>query len=260
MGETRRGRAAWLRAGAEGGDYGAFQGATLLEILQDGELFPFQATEVDGVVDAVNGEIDGSGFEARDGGNFFVLLALVHGITSCVVGDVGGRIVFDGEEEIVDRIVEIEETYIRLQAEAEFCGIGGDESGGRYGRQGGAIEGFDFGPFETDHIDSELHAAGGIARMFAEPGFEAEANVAHGERARRAIGEVMLRELIEAAIAENGAKAGKIVGEAVEDAEPILTIVDFETFEGREAIVGFDDFVGDAGERTAIGSDAAHAV
>jgi hypothetical protein len=96
--------------------------------------------------------------------------------------------------------------------------------------------------------------------VIAEPGFEARAEVAHGEGARGAVGEIVLRQFVEAAIAEDRAKAGEIVRESVEDAEPVLAIVDFEALERSEAVVGFDDFIGDRSERTAVGRDAAHAV
>ena len=127
-------------------------------------------------------------------------------------------------------------------------------------RLGGGVKGFDFRPFEADHIESELEAARGVARMFCEPGFEARAEVAHGEGARGAIDEVVLGEGVEAAIAEDGAETGKIVGKGVENAEPVLAIVDFEALEGSEAIIGLDDSLGDGGHFFAAGSDAAHAV
>jgi hypothetical protein len=67
---------------------------------------------------------------------------------------------FYGEEQIVNRIVEIEEADVGLKAEAEFCGIGANENGGSDGRFGGAVEGFDFGPLETNHVESKLQARG----------------------------------------------------------------------------------------------------
>ena len=109
---------------AEGGDYGLLEGSAALQRFEDGELFPFEAAEIDGVVDAMNGEINGSGFESRDSGNFFALLALFHG----VAGDFWRRIAANGEEEIVDGIVKIEEANVGLKAKTNlgrirhFCG------------------------------------------------------------------------------------------------------------------------------------------
>lgn len=110
----------WNFAAAETCDDGAFEGAAFLEGLKNGELFPLEAAEVNGVVHSVYSEIDGFGFEARNGGHFFALLALFHGIA----GDVGGRVLFDGEEKIVDGILEIKKTNVRLELKTQFCGIG----------------------------------------------------------------------------------------------------------------------------------------
>jgi hypothetical protein len=65
---------------------------------------------------------------------------------------------------------------------------------------------------------------------------------------------------IEAAVAENGANAGKILGEAGENAEPILAVIDFQAFEGSEAVVGLDETGGDPAHGASVGSEAAHAL
>jgi hypothetical protein len=75
--------------------------------------------------------------------------------------------------------------------------------------------------------------------MLAEPGFELRAEVAHGEGARGAIAQIGFREDIEAAVTQDGAEARKILGEAVQNAEPVLAIVDFEALERREPVVWF---------------------
>lgn len=239
---------------AEAGNDGLLESAAALQGFEDGKLFPFEAAEIDGIVDAMDGEIDGSGFKTSDRGNFFALLALLHGIA----GDFRWRIASDGEQQIVDGIVEIEKANIGLQAETKFRGISSEKDRSRDRGLGGAVESFDFSPFEANHVDGELTAI--ASGVLAEPGLETRTEVAHGERARGAVAEIVLRDLVEAAIAEDRAKAGEIVGEGVEDAEPVLPIVDFEAFEGSKAIVGLDDFVGDSGERTAVGVDTAHAI
>lgn len=62
-----RAELAFLEGGAEGGDDGALEGVTVAQGLEDGELFPFEAAEIDGVVEAMNREIHGRWFETRDG-------------------------------------------------------------------------------------------------------------------------------------------------------------------------------------------------
>jgi hypothetical protein len=133
---------------AEGGDYGLLEGAAALQGFEDGELFPFEAAKIDGIVYAMNGQVDRSRLESRDCGNFFALLALFHG----VAGDFGRRVAANSEEKIVDGVVEIEKVNVGLKAEAKFGGIGSYENRRGDGRFGGAVEGFDFGPFEANHI------------------------------------------------------------------------------------------------------------
>ena len=195
--------------------------------MQEGEFFYFQATEIDCVFEAMNGQVDRRGFQARYGGNFFAFLAFLHG----VAGDVGGRIVFYGEEKIVYRETKIEKANVWLKAEAKFCWSYIGQCSGGERSFAGPIERFNFGPLEANHVDRELIAAAGVARMFAEPGFESRAKIAHREGTRRAIGQIVFRECVEAAIAEDRAQAGEIVGEGVENAEPILAVVNFEAFE-----------------------------
>jgi hypothetical protein len=91
-------------AGAESSDDSALEGPTLLQILQNGELFAVETAEIDHIVDAVNREIDRCGLKARDCGNFLAFLALFHS----VAGHVGRRILFYGQEKIVDGIVKVE--------------------------------------------------------------------------------------------------------------------------------------------------------
>src|SRR5271166_28754 len=170
-------------------------------------------------------QIDGSWFQASNGGNFFAFLAFLHGVT----GDVSGGVMLDGEEQVVDGVMQIEKTDERLQTEAKLRGMGSGECGGGDRWLGGGVKSFDFGPFEADHVEGELQAAGGIAWMLVEPGFEARTEIAHGERARGAIDEIVFRKRVKAAVAEDGAEAWKIVGEGVQDSKPILAIVDFET-------------------------------
>jgi len=252
---TRRGVPAFARDSESVND-GLFEGTAALQGFKDGELFPFEAAEIDGVVDAMDSEIDRSGFETGYGRNLFALLTLFHG----VAGDFEGGIAPDREEQVVHGIMQIEKVNVGLQAKTKFGGIGANENRGGDRRFGGAVEGFDLGPFEANHVDSELVTACSVARVFAEPGYEAGAEVAHGEGTRGAVGEVVLGEPIKTTITENRAQAGEIVGEGVEDAEPVLAIVDFEALEGGEAVVGLDDFAGDVGERPAIWSNATHAL
>ena len=52
---------------------------------------------------------------------------------------------------------------------------------------------------------------------------------------------------------------GKIFGESGEHAEPVLAIVNFQAFEGSQAVVGLDDLRRDGAHRAAIGCDRTHA-
>ena len=157
------------RAGAEARDDGALESVTFAESVEDCVFLALKAAEIDGVVEAMDREKDRCGFEARNGGNFFAFLALGHG----VAGDVGGGVVLDGEEEVVNGIAEIEEADVGLEAETEYSGIGAGEGVGGDRRERSGVEGFDFGPFEPDHVEGEYLAAARVLRMFAEPGFEA---------------------------------------------------------------------------------------
>ncbi len=103
-------------------------------------------------------------------------------------------------------------------------------------------------------------ARAGVFRMLAEPGFELRTDVAHGERSRRAIDQIGFGDFIEGAGAEDGAEAGKIFGEAGQDAEPVLAIVNFQALERSEAIVGLDDFIGDGAQRAAVGCESGASV
>jgi hypothetical protein len=66
-------------------------------------------------------------------------------------------------------------------------------------------------------------------------------------------------EAVEAARAEGGGEGGEIVVEAVEEAEPILAIVDLDALEGGETVVGFDDGVGEVGGGVAVREGFLHA-
>ena len=148
---------------AEAGFDGALQRFAMVEGGEDGELFPFETPEIDHVVDAMDGEMGGNRQEAGDGGNFFAFLTLGHG----VAGHVGTGIVLDGEEQIVDRIAKIEQANVGLKLEAKPGRIGMSQDFEANRGQGGRVEGFDFGPFEADHVESELEArrACGTAKM-----------------------------------------------------------------------------------------------
>jgi len=108
------------------------------------------------------------------------------------------------------------------------------------------------------HGLGEMLARAGEFRMFAEPGFELRTDVAHGERSRRAILQIGFGDFIKGAGAQDGAKAGKIFGEAGQDAEPVLTVVNFQALERSEPVVGLDDFIGDGTHGAAVGCDLAH--
>ena len=249
----------------EAGLDGAFEGPTILESTEDGELFPFEAAKVDQVVHAMNGQVSRKRFEAGYGGDLFPFLTLGHGIA----GDVGAGVVLNGQEEVVDGIAQIQQTEIGLEFEAQFRGMCALERASADGRQGRRVEGLDFTPFETDHVEGQEQSriparAASQTRpcklgMFAEPGFELAAQVAHGEGTRGAIGQIGLRKDVEAALAQDGAEAGKILGEAVKNAEPVLAIVDFEALERREAVVRFDEPRSEFGEGLAVGRLRAHA-
>jgi hypothetical protein len=228
-------------AGAEAGFDGTLQSFAFVEGAKDGELFPLETAEIHGVVRAMDGEIGGSGLEARDSRDLLAFLALGHG----VAGNVGTGIVLDGEEKVVDGKVKVEQANERLKLEAKLGGICALQRIKTHRRLGGGIESFDLRPFQANHVESELLAVAGITSMFAKPGFEARAEIAHGERTRRAIDEIGFGKSIEAAVAENGAKTRKVIGEAVENAEPVLPIVDFEALERAETVVRPDDARGD---------------
>jgi hypothetical protein len=104
---------------AEAGLDGAREGAAFMESGEDAELFPFEAAEIDAVVDAMNCQVRGNRLETRNGGNFFAFLALGHG----VAGNVGAGVVLDGEEKIVDGIAEIEEPNVGLELQTKLGGI-----------------------------------------------------------------------------------------------------------------------------------------
>jgi len=66
--------------------------------------------------------------------------------------------------------------------------------------------------------------------------------------------EIGAGQSVEFPIADDGPQARIIIIEAVENAEPVLAVVDLQAFERREAVVGLDDRVGDDDRRFCIRS------
>src|ERR1700741_1419253 len=149
---------------------------------------------------------------------------------------------------------------VRLKPQAQLRGISADKGFGLERSFGSTIEDLDFGPLQTNHVERQLMTAGGRFGILAQPGFQARTEIAHGEGTRGALREIRLGKGIEAAVAQDGTKARKIFGKAVENPKPVLAIVNFQPFERSETVIRLDDLTRDLGHWPAVRRKAAHAL
>src|SRR5258708_37493989 len=95
-----------------------------------------------------------------------------------------------------------------------------------------SVEGFDVRPFEANHIESKHAPVAYPPWILAQPGFQLRAQVSKREGARRTFRKIGLAHGFESLPAKNSPQAGKVLGQARENTKPVLSIVDFEAFEG----------------------------
>lgn len=231
-----------------------------------------EALEVDAVVGAVDEEVDGLGADAVGYGGAVRTrrLVAVVGLVALVclgawVGaggaGVGAEVVaHEADDDVVDGVTEHEQGGVGLEVEAEGLGRGGGKLAGGDGAALGGVEGVGLGLLQPGHVERDGLVRRGVGGGFRNEGGEALAEVAQVGRGGGVFREVGDEEPVKAGLAEEGAEAGVILIEAVEEAEPVLAVVDFEPFEGGEAVVGLDEILD---ERGGIGSPwlaGAHAV
>src|SRR6516164_5588628 len=89
-------------------------------------------------------------------------------------------------------------------------------------------------------------------RFLTQELFETVSEVAKRIGIRRITRQVGPRKLQELAFANYRAKPGIIVVKAVEDAKPVLTIVDFKPFKGAQSIVRLNKLRSDLGHTCTI--------
>src|ERR1700693_4450657 len=95
--------------------------------------------------------------------------------------------------------------------------------------------------------------------MLFQPVHQARTEIAQRERLRRAIDQIRFGHGVEAAASQYRAHTRKILGKCGEHAEPVLTIVNFQTIEGSQSVVGLDDLRRHGTHRASIGRERAHA-
>ncbi len=221
---------------AEGGFDGFAQRVSAFECFEEEEVFAGEALVVDGVVVAVDGEVYLLACGAAGAGTADEMNA--DGVAGLCAGVV--RRVADGEEGVVDGVGCGEETEIRLQSDVGVGVETGDFVCSER-RAGFVIEGFDVGPFEGGHRCGGVCVGMRVLRVLLEPDDERGAEIAEGEGARGMGFEVGAHEGLKSAAAYDGLEAWEVLFEGGEESEPVLTVVDFETLEGGEAIVGADE-------------------
>ena len=87
---------------------------------QNGELFALEPAEIDVFVHAMHGQKDGAGFQLGHGADAFAFVALAESIA----GDIEiVRIFAHFQQQIVNRITQIEQADVRLQAQTQLRGI-----------------------------------------------------------------------------------------------------------------------------------------
>ena len=105
-------------------------------------------------------------------------------------------------------------------------------------------------PFERRHVLGHLDTRAAPLGLLAQHLGQVIAEVSERERARGMGGQVGTDEFAEAALSHHGVEAGEIIVEAVDQAKPILAVIDFDPFETAQAIVGLDessrDFLGES--------------
>ena len=122
------------------------------------------------------------------------------------------------------------------------------------------IEGLDVRPFQARDVQRQSLARGNVLRMRAQPGRQAAAEIAQGITARRTCGQICLGEPLETARAHHRPQTGEIAGQRIQNAEPILPVVDFEPLEGSKPVIGLDEILGFRVHRATAAIPGLHAV
>ena len=168
---------------------------------------------------------------------------------------------FQADEVLVQRVAEVQEADVGLQGQTDLGGVFvfAEKIVNRERGEGAAVEGLDLGPFESNHVLGEMKAGAYQVWMFVDEGGQMPAEVAHCERTRWMSGQIFLGEFIEFQSAEDRTQAGEIIVKRIDQAKPILAVVDFDAFEAGEAVVGFDEFGGDLAHVAVVGPFSLHA-
>src|SRR5258708_7010856 len=109
------------------------------------------------------------------------------------------------------------------------------------------------------HIESKHAPIANPARILSQPGFQLRAEISERKGARRTFRKVSLAHGFESPPAENGSQAGKVLGQASENAKPVLAIVDFQAFEGSQRVIRLDVPGGVSTHASAAGRFTLHA-
>lgn len=229
-------------ARGKGGGAGCLQGGAGAQGDQEFVGLGVEALVVDRILEAVNGEVDGGTTAADADGP--AVAALGGGDR---VADGGNFLVLDRTHEVVDGVTQFEERDVRLKGEAESIRRSpGDLFRGDDGPLR-VVEGQNASPFDPGYVQSE------IAFRVSQHGVSREERDKFGADVPEVPGmgtasfEVRYGEMVEFAFAKDGAEAAKILSECAEETPPILLIVNLESLEGSETVVGFDEAIGDRG-------------
>src|SRR5260370_26962091 len=123
-------------------------------------------------------------------------------------------------------VLEPEQRKIRLQAEPQFCRRGIKDIIWRNLRFGWTVECDYLCPFETHHVERQLLSRRCPVRLFPEKLFEPVAKIAQGVRIGRVTCQVCCDQLYELPFPDDCSQTWIVVIEAIENAEPVLAVVD----------------------------------
>src|SRR5712692_10232390 len=146
------------------------------------KFFRLDAAKIDGEIQTMNCQKDLRRFKLRDGPDLTAFSPFLNGVAGKISRVVA---VFHFQEQVVHRIVQLEELHIGLNAKVEIRYLNLTEILGAKGGFCLTVEGFDVCPLETNHIEGKHPLIAYPTRILAQPGFQVRAQISECERARR---------------------------------------------------------------------------
>ena len=147
---------------------------------------------------------------------------------------------FYGDQKIIHRKIQFEQREIRLQIEPQFGRRSVQDVVRRNGRFGSTVKSDHLSPFKPNHIKGQFLARRAPVRLRLQERFEAIPEVAKGERFRGILGQIGGRHFHEPLLPDHGAKSRIVIIKTIQDAKPILPIVDLQALKGTQAIIRLD--------------------